>query len=69
MAPQIIARDEIAHGEHVRAETQLKVDRRGETAFAAAGADCGGRREVRSHRLLDQSGGRRLEALARIDRT
>src|SRR4030095_17220600 len=54
---EFVASDEVAHREHVRAEAQLKVDRGGETAFATAGADGSSRREVRSHRLLDQGGG------------
>src|SRR6266849_6520641 len=48
------ARKQIAERQDIRAEAQLKIDRRSELTLAARGADRLGRREILSHRLLHQ---------------
>ena len=50
------ARQQIAQRQHVRAEAQLKVHRRGQPPLAAHVADLARHGQVLAHRLLDQDG-------------
>ena len=56
ISPSAPRDEQIAERQHVRAEAQLKIHRRGQSPLAAHVADFARHGEVLAHRLLDQDG-------------